>query len=585
MKLTGAQIVCESLVREGVKVIFGYPGGTVIPIYDVLPNYALRHVLVRHEQAAGHAADGYARATGKVGVCFATSGPGATNLVTGIATAYLDSSPIVAITGQVGTSYIGKDAFQEVDVTGITLPITKHNYLVTDVRELPTVMKEAFHIARTGRPGPVLVDIAKDAQYAEAEFEYPETVDLPGYRPTVRGHEGQIKQAAQLINQAKRPIIFSGHGVTLANAQELLKELAEKTHSPVITTLLGSSSFPRTHPLCLGMSGMHGEAYANYAVQSADVVIAIGMRFSDRVTGSVQTFARQAKVIHIDVDPAEIGKNVSVDVPVVGDVAHVLRSLNARIQETDHTEWLDQVGVWRQESEERDVLNWETDDLIPPYVMHQIWQATKGDAMMVSDVGQNQMWEAQYYRHVKHRGLITSGGLGTMGFALPAALGVQIGCPEEEVWVTVGDGGIQMTVQELATVVQEKLPIKIAIINNRYLGMVRQWQEMFCQGRYSGTPITGPDYLKLADAYGIAGFRVTDKKDVVSALTKAREIDGPVLIEFQVVDEENVYPMVPSGGSISEMLRRPRVGRGISVDCEADGVHPPDNARPTEESA
>jgi acetolactate synthase-1/2/3 large subunit len=576
MKLTGAQIVCESLVREGVEVIFGYPGGTVIPIYDVLPNYALRHVLVRHEQAAAHAADGYARATGKVGVCFATSGPGATNLVTGIATAYLDSSPIVAITGQVGTPYIGKDAFQEVDVTGITLPITKHNYLVTDVRELSTVMKEAFHIARTGRPGPVLVDVAKDAQYAETEFEYPEVVDLPGYKPTVRGHEGQIKQAAQMINQAKRPIIFSGHGVTLANAQELLKELAEKTHAPVITTLLGSSSFPRTHPLCLGMSGMHGEAYANYAVQSADVVIAIGMRFSDRVTGNVQTFARQAKVIHIDVDPAEIGKNVPVDVPVVGDVAHVLRSLNARIQETDHTEWLDQVGVWRQESEERDVLNWEMDDLIPPYVMHQIWQATKGDAMMVSDVGQNQMWEAQYFRHVKHRGLITSGGLGTMGFALPAALGVQIGCPEEEVWVTVGDGGIQMTVQELATVVQEKLPIKIAIVNNHYLGMVRQWQEMFCQGRYSGTPITGPDYLKLADAYGIAGFRVTDKKDVVSTLAKAREIDGPVLIEFQVVDEENVYPMVPSGGSISEMLRRPRVGRGISADCAADAVHPPE---------
>jgi acetolactate synthase-1/2/3 large subunit len=477
----------------------------------------------------------------------------------------------VAITGQVGTPYIGKDAFQEVDVTGITLPITKHNYLVTDVRELPTVMKEAFHIARTGRPGPVLVDIAKDAQYAEVEFQYPDTVDLPGYKPTVRGHEGQIKQAAQWIDEAKRPVIFSGHGVTLGNAQDLLAELAEKTHTPVITTLQGISSFPRTHPLCLGMSGMHGEAYANYAVQDADLLIAIGMRFSDRVTGNVKSFARQAKVIHIDVDPAEIGKNVQVDVPVVGDVAHVLRSLNARVRKAEHTEWLAQVDAWRQESTERDVLNWETDDLIPPYVMHQIWRATQGDALMVSDVGQNQMWEAQYFRHVKHRGLVTSGGLGTMGFALPAALGVQIGCPEEEVWVTVGDGGIQMTVQELATVVQEKLPLKIAVINNHYLGMVRQWQEMFCQGRYSGTPITSPDYLKLADAYGLVGFRVTDKKDVVSTLAKAREIDGPVLIEFQVVDEENVYPMVPSGGSISEMLRRPQDKRGISVDCNATG--------------
>ena len=582
MKLTGAQVVCESLVREGVKVIFGYPGGTVIPIYDVLPNYALRHVLVRHEQAAAHAADGYARVTGQVGVCFATSGPGATNLVTGIATAYLDSVPIVAITGQVGTPFIGKDAFQEVDVTGITLPITKHNYLVTDVRELPTVMKEAFHIARTGRPGPVLVDIAKDAQYAEVDFQYPETVDLPGYKPTVRGHEGQIKQAAQLIDEAKRPVIFSGHGVTLGNAQDLLAELAEKTRTPVITTLQGISSFPRTHPLCLGMSGMHGEAYANYAVQGADVLIAIGMRFSDRVTGNVNAFARQAKIIHIDVDPAELGKNVQVDVPVVGDAAHVLRSLNARVQKADHAEWLAQVDAWRQESEERDVLNWETDDLIPPYVMHQIWLETKGDAMMVSDVGQNQMWEAQYFRHVKPRGLITSGGLGTMGFALPAALGVQIGCPEEEVWVTVGDGGIQMTVQELATVVQENLPLKIAVINNRYLGMVRQWQEMFCQGRYSGTPITGPDYLKLADAYGMAGFRVTEKKDVVPTLTKARAIDGPVLIEFQVVDEENVYPMVPSGGSISEMLRRPQEGRGIWVDCAEDAVDRATDSRPEE---
>ena len=562
MKLKGAQVVCECLVREGVEVVFGYPGGTVIPIYDALPDYPLRHVLVRHEQAAAHGADGYARATGKVGVCFATSGPGATNLVTGIATAYLDSSPIVAITGQVSTPYIGKDAFQEVDVTGITLPITKHNYLVTDVRELPRVMKEAFHIARTGRPGPVLIDIAKDAQNDEVDFVYPEQIDLPGYRPTVRGHEGQIKQAAQVIGQAERPLIFSGHGVTLGNAQQQLRTLAETIHAPVVTTLLGIGSFPRSHPLCLGMSGMHGEAYANKAIQDADLLIAVGMRFDDRVTGRVDTFAPHAKVIHIDIDPAEIGKNVAVDVPVVGDVQHVLTSLNDKVQAADHTEWLEKVGAWRQESENRDILYRETDELIPPYIMRQIWHVNQGNAIMVSDVGQNQMWEAQYYMHDKYRGLITSGGLGTMGFALPAAVGVQVGCPDEEVWVTVGDGGIQMNIQELATVVQEGLPLKIVIVNNGYLGMVRQWQELFFERRYSGTPISSPDYVKIADAYGIAGMRVTRKEDVVRTLEKAREIDGPVIIEFQVVEEENVYPMVPAGGSISSMLRRPAADEG-----------------------
>ncbi len=557
MKLSGARIVCESLVREGVEVIFGYPGGAVINIYDALPDYPLRHVLVRHEQAAAHAADGYARATGKVGVCFATSGPGATNLVTGIATAHLDSSPIVAITGQVPSAYIGKDAFQEVDVTGITQPITKHNYLVTDVRELPRVMKEAFHIARTGRPGPVLIDIAKDAQQAETEFEYPEEVNLPGYKPTVRGHERQIRQAASMINQAERPLIFCGHGVTLSGGQQQLRELAETAHIPVITTLLGISGFPRTHPLCLGMSGMHGEAYANYAVQHADLLIAIGMRFSDRVTGNVKTFAPHARIIHIDVDPAEIGKNVRVDLPVVGDVRHVLESLNRWVEPADHTDWLATINEWRADTESRDILNRETEQLIPPYVIRQIWHATGGDAIMVSDVGQNQMWEAQYFLHDKYRSLITSGGLGTMGFALPAAIGAQVGRPDEEVWVTVGDGGIQMTIQELATVVQEKLPLKIAILNNSYLGMVRQWQQLFFGRRYSGTPISGPDYVKLADAYGLTGMCITAKKDVVPALKRARQIDGPVLIDFHVEGEENVYPMVPAGGSISDMLRRP----------------------------
>ncbi|MBN1642150.1 MAG: biosynthetic-type acetolactate synthase large subunit [Anaerolineae bacterium] len=557
MRIKGSQVVCESLVREGVEVVFGYPGGAVIPIYDALPDFRLRHVLVRHEQAAAHAADGYARATGKVGVCFATSGPGATNLVTGIATAYLDSSPIVAITGQVPTPFIGKDAFQEVDVTGITLPITKHNYLVTNVADLPRVMREAFHIARTGRPGPVLIDIAKDVQTAEVEFEYPESVDLPGYRPTVRGHEGQIKQAAQLIAASERPVILAGHGVTLAGAQAQLRQLAETIHAPVITTLLGIGSFPRTHPLCLGMSGMHGEAYANQAVQGADLLIAIGMRFSDRVTGKVDLFAPDAQLIHIDVDPAEVGKNVRVTLPVVGDVRHVLDSLNTRVEAADHGAWLETVREWRAESEGRDILNRETDELIPPYIMRQIWHANRGNALMVSDVGQNQMWEAQYYLHDRYRSLVTSGGLGTMGFALPAAIGVQVGCPDEEVWVTVGDGGIQMNIQELATVVQERLPLKIAIINNSYLGMVRQWQELFFGRRYSGTPISGPDYVKLAEAYGLAGMRVTRREEVVPALARAREVEGPVLIEFRVVEEENVYPMVPAGGSISTMLRRP----------------------------
>ncbi len=557
MKLNGAQIVCESLVREGVEVIFGYPGGTVINLYDALPQYNLRHVLTRHEQGAAHAADGYARATGKVGVCMATSGPGATNLVTGIATAHMDSSPIIAITGQVGTAFIGKDAFQEVDVTGITLPITKHNYLVTDARDLPRVMKEAFHIAQTGRPGPVLIDIAKDAQQVEVEFEYPTEVDLPGYKPTVRGHERQIKQAAQMINTADKPLVLCGHGVTLSGAQAEMLELAEKANIPVITTLEGMGGFPRTHPLCLGMAGMHGEAYANHAIQNADLLIAIGMRFSDRVTGKVHSFARAAKIIHIDVDPAEIGKNVPVDLPVVGDVRHVLESLNPRVEKREHRDWLAQVNGWRSETEKRDILNRETDALIPPYVIRQIWHATQGQALMVSDVGQNQMWEAQYYLHDRYRGLVTSGGLGTMGFALPAAIGVQVGCPDQEVWVTVGDGGIQMNIQELATVVQEKLPLKIAILNNGYLGMVRQWQQLFFGKRYSGTPISGPDYVKLADAYGIAGFRITNKSDVVPMLQRARQIDGPVLMEFAVVGEENVYPMVPAGGSISDMLRRP----------------------------
>ena len=558
MKLTGAEIVWESLVREGVEVVFGISGGAVIHLYHALPEYPIRHILMRHEQAAAHAADGYARATGKVGVCVATSGPGATNLVTGLATAYMDSSPVVAITGQVPTSMIGKDAFQEVDITGITLPITKHNYLVTEVEALPTVIKEAFHIARTGRPGPVLIDIAKNVQAASLEYEYPEEVNLPGYRPTLIGHKRQIKQAAQLINQAQRPLVIAGHGIMLAGAEPELRELVEKAQIPVVNTLLGLSTIPETHPLCLGMAGMHGEAYANKALQEADLVVALGSRFGDRLTGVVDTFAPHAKIIHVDIDPAEIGKNVRVDVPIVGDVKNILQNLLPLVEPTSHPQWISKINEWRAESSERDILEQETDTLIPQYVVRQIWHATRGDAVMVSDVGQHQMWEAQYFLHHKPRGLISSGGLGTMGFALPAAIGAQIGRPEEMVWITVGDGGFQMTIHELATVVQENLPIKIAILNNGFLGMVRQWQELFFQRRYSATPLLGPDFVKLAEAYGIPGLAVLEKDQVAPTIEQAMAMDGPVIIDFRIEQEENVYPMVVPGGSISNMLRRPQ---------------------------
>ena len=558
MKLTGAHIVWESLRREGVEVVFGICGGAVIHLYHALPEYPIRHVLMRHEQAAAHAADGYARATGKVGVCLATSGPGATNLVTGLATAYMDSSPMVAITGQVSNSLIGKDAFQEVDITGITLPITKHNYLVTEVESLPMVIKEAFHIARTGRPGPVLIDITKDVQAASLEYEYPEEVDLPGYHPTLIGNQRQIKQAAQLINEAQRPLIIAGHGVMLAGAEAELGELVGKAQLPVVNTLLGLSTIPETHPLCLGMGGMHGEAYANKALQEADLILNVGGRFDDRLTGPVSTFVPEAKIIHIDVDPAEIGKNVRVDLPIVGDAKNVLQALLPLIEPTNHPDWTSKIGEWRAESARRDILEQETDALVPQYVVRHIWHATRGNAIMVSDVGQNQMWEAQYFLHHKPRGLLSSGGLGTMGFALPAAIGAQLGKPGEVVWVTAGDGGFQMNIQELATVVQEKLPLKMAILNNGFLGMVRQWQQLFFEGRYSGTPLLGPDFAKVAEAYGIPGFTVREKSQVVPAIEQAMATDGPVLIDFIIDQAENVYPMVAPGGSIGDMLRRPQ---------------------------
>ena len=558
MKLNGARIVWESLIREGVEVVFGISGGAVIPLYHFLPEYPIHHVLMRHEQAAAHAADGYARATGKVGVCVATSGPGATNLVTGIATAHMDSSPVVAITGQVPTPFIGKDAFQEVDITGITLPITKHNYLVMDINELVMTIKEAFYIARTGRPGPVLIDIAKDVQAAELEYEESPEVSLPGYQPVLMDNTRQIKQAAYLINRAETPLILAGHGVILAGAEAELRQLAERAHIPVVTTLLGISALPETHPLCLGMGGMHGEAYTNKALQQADLLIALGSRFDDRLTGPVNTFVPRAKIIHVDIDPAEIGKNMENVLPIVGDARDVLQTLLAMVEEASHPAWLKQIEEWRRESASRDILNQESDELIPQYVIRQIWHATGGQAIMVSDVGQNQMWEAQYFLHDKPRSLLSSGGLGTMGFALPASIGAQMGHPDQMVWATAGDGGLQMTIQELATVVQEKLPLKIAVLNNGYLGMVRQWQQIFFEGRYSGTPLLGPDFAKVAEAYGISGLTVTEKDQVVSAIEQALEIDGPALIDFHIVQEENVYPMVAPGSAIHEMIRRPQ---------------------------
>ena len=557
MRLTGAQAVWESLVREGVDIVFGISGGAVLHLYHALPDYPIHHVLMRHEQGAAHAADGYARATGKVGVCIATSGPGATNLVTGLATAYMDSSPLVAITGQVATPIIGTDAFQEVDITGITLPITKHNYLVTDVQELPTVIKEAFHIARTGRPGPVLIDVAKDVQAAVVEYEYPEEVHLPGYHLPHGDLDSSLRQAAQMINEAERPLIIAGHGVVLAGSEDALLELVEKAHIPVITTLLGIGAMPETHPLCLGMAGMHGEAYTNMALSEADLLVSLGSRFDDRLTGPVKQFARQARILHVDLDAAEIGKCVQVDLAVVGDLKDVLPALIPLVEAGDRPEWRARIQEWRGESATRDILAQETDDLVPQYVVRQIWQATQGNVVVVSDVGQNQMWEAQYFIHKRRRGLLSSGGLGTMGFALPAAIGAQMGLPGEQVWMTAGDGGFQMNIQELATVAQEELPLKIAILNNGYLGMVRQWQQLFFEGRYSGTPLLGPDFAKVAEAYGIPGLTVREKSEVEPTIARAMNTDGPFLMDFRIVQEENVYPMVAPGGPVHHMIRRP----------------------------
>lgn len=553
MKMSGAQILIECLEREGIEVMFGYPGGSVLPIFDKLYDSKIRFILTRHEQGAAHAADGYSRATGKVGVCLATSGPGATNLTTGIANAYMDSIPMVAITGQVKTFLIGNDAFQEADVIGVTRSISKHNYLVKDVRELAQIIREAFHVASTGRPGPVVVDIPVDIQQAECDFIWPESINIRGYKPTYFGHVGQIKKAAKLIAESKRPVLYVGGGAITSGAHAVVKNLAERIQAPVTTTLMGLGAFPSSHELSLGMLGMHGTAYANHAIMDSDLIIAIGARFDDRVTGRVDVFAPDAKIIHIDIDPTSISKNVRVDIPIVGDAKNILDQLLEVLKKSPDTKkWLQQVHEWKS----RHPLRYKHDDdkIKPQFVIEQIYEATNGEAVIVTEVGQNQMWSCQWYKYDKPRTFISSGGLGTMGFGLPAAMGVKAGCPQKTVFDIAGDGSIQMNIQELMTVVCNKIPVKIAILNNGYLGMVRQWQELFYKKRYSSTKLCNPDFVKLAESYGAVGMRVTKKEEVRSAIEKAIGIDNTVMIDFVVEPEENVYPMVPAGEAINRMI-------------------------------
>jgi acetolactate synthase-1/2/3 large subunit len=560
VRRTGAQIIWECLACEGADVIFGYPGGAIMPAYDALLEYPIHHVLVRHEENAAFAADGYARASGKVGVCMATSGPGATNLVTGLAGAMMDSIPVVAITGQVASHLVGTDAFQETDMTGVTLTITKHNYLVTDVKDLARALKEAFYIARTGRPGPVLVDVCKDVQFASTEFDYDAIeVKLPGYRPRLKATSDKVGKAVSLINAAQRPVILAGHGVVLAGAHDELMEFAEKSNIPVSTTLLGIGGFRESHPLNLRMMGMHGEAWANHAIQSADLLIALGMRFDDRVTGTLNTYAQNAQVIHVDIDPAEIGKNVMADIGIVGDVKQVLRQLLPSIERRQRSQWFAQIREWQQESATRDILTAGDDETLHvPYVIDQIRRSLNGSrATVVSDVGQHQMWAAQYFRHEQRSRFFTSGGLGSMGYGVPAAIGVSFARPDEEVWAIVGDGGFQMSSPELMTIAQERRPVKIAVMRNGYLGMVRQWQELLNSRRYSEVSISSPDLVKLCDAYGILGLRAETKEQVSEVIAEARSSPGPVLIDFVVEQEVNVYPMVKPGKALNEMLRRP----------------------------
>jgi len=553
MRLTGAQIVVECLKKEDVKVMFGIPGGAIMPLYDVLYNEpSIKHILTRHEQGAIHAADGYARATGKVGVCVATSGPGATNLVTGLANAHLDSIPLVAFTGQVPTNLIGTDAFQEVDISGITLPVTKNSYVARDVKDLARIVQEAFYVARTGRPGPVLIDFPKDIQLAQAEFKYPESVSLKSYKPTFNGHIQQIKAAAQEISKAKRPIIYAGGGVISSNASSELRDLALKTNIPVTTTLMGLGSFPETHSLSLGMLGMHGTPCANYAVSAADLIIALGVRFDDRITGKLDEFASKARIIHIDIDPAEVGKNVLVDIPIIGDIKNILEKLNKYVHKKKETEWLKTVENFKKKYP---LKYSNSEELKPQYIMETISKIAKNNTIIVTSVGQHQMWAALYYRFIEPRSFISSGGLGTMGYGFPAALGAKMGCPEKKVICISGDGSFQMNQQEIATAIYNNSAIILIIMNNGYLGMVRQWQELFLDKRYAETTLNGnPDFVKLVEAYGGTGIRVNKKQELYPALEKALSLNKFVLIDCIIPKEENVFPMVAPGSPISKMI-------------------------------
>ena len=562
--LTGAEILWATLAGEGVDRVFGYPGGAILPIYDALRKFPIHHILVRHEQGASHMADGYARASGKVGVCMATSGPGATNLVTGIATAMLDSIPMVCITGQVSSKVLGSDAFQEVDITGITLPITKHNFLVTRAEDIAAAVREAFQVARSGRPGPVLVDITKDAQQASASYSF-EAAAPRTYRPhpMLRSESSSIKQAIELIQQAKRPLILAGHGITHSRAEAQVLAFAERQQIPVACTLLGLGSFPTHHPLSLGMMGMHGESWVNHAIQQADLLLAFGMRFDDRVTGNLSGYAQNAKKIHIEIDPSEINKNVKVDVALIGDLRETLELLLPLLPERSGAGWIREINTMKGDAAVLDIINLpDNGHLYAAHVMNDIWREAyaagrENETIIVTDVGQHQMWEAQYYKHDTPRSLVTSGGLGTMGFALPAAIGAKVACPEKDVWVIAGDGGFQMTAAELSTIVQEGLAINIAVINNGFLGMVRQWQEAFYEKNYAASPILSPDFVKLAAAHGIDGAHVRERKDVIPTVKRARTSGKPFLINFQVEKEDGVYPMIAPGAALHEMVRRP----------------------------
>ena len=582
MKISGSRALLECLKREGVDTIFGYPGGAVIPIYDMIYQFPdIQHILVRHEQGAGHMAEGYALATGKVGVCLATSGPGATNLVTPIADAMMDSVPLVAITGQVKTSAIGTDAFQEADITGITMPITKHNWLVKDVTKLPEIIAEAFHIARSGRPGPVLIDIPVDISRAEFEYTPVEEVNIPTFKPTIKGHSRQIARAAELIAEAKRPVLYVGGGAIYSGAYAEVKDLAERTHTPVATTLKGLGAFPETHPLSLGMLGMHGTAYANYAISECDLLIAVGARFDDRVTGKADEWVPSAKIIHIDVDPAEIGKVLPADVPIVGDVKAVLVELLKLVEPAFHPEWNERVAQWKADFP----LHYPMDGILHgQQVIEQIGAITDHEAIVVTDVGQHQMWAAQFYKCLRPRQFITSGGLGTMGFGLPAAIVAQFGAPDKPVFCVSGDGSIQMCIQELMVATIYKLPIKICILNNQYLGMVRQWQELFWESHYSNVDLeASPDFVKLAEAYGAHAIRCSTPSGVEAALAEAMTItDRPTVLDFRIAKEENVYPMIKSGGTIKDMVvQRPPNMTPLDSYMESEAYMPEDEARPS----